>query len=510
VNAGAPETTWYVYDGDGKRVRKVTEQQAAAGATPGRKDERYYLDGVELYREYGVAGALALERRQFDVMDDRQRVAILETEGGRRLVRYQSVDHLGSSHLETDEHAKTIGYEEYHPFGTTAYQAVDKDTKAAVKRYRYTGMERDEESGLEYHGARYYAPWLGRWTAPDKHAEQFDGNRYAYVKNNPVVHRDPNGLFEEPVHGILTYRLALAAGIPQKDAARIAIATAAMDHDRATEPATVGDVALGRRIPETEQLHFEEPQAALADVKSDIAAARGSARSRPKDLEERFGRHLHTLEDVGFVDAPGPHMRGKNRILSPTLALLGTASLLGGTAWLGLALSSSASTGSKVAQAIVAVLLIGFGIYLLQLASRTQKIGHPTHETERGELSLSFNHVADQAPQDPRRNTDELRKIYGVLKDYSRARYGTRRFDDPGAQAAIEQAIQADTSCLVSNFANARPRVHGQRVPSYTEILSTRPADKWTPQHMDVTLPAHMGQWLYEGKPGLHQACPAR
>jgi hypothetical protein len=35
------------------------------------------------------------------------------------------------------------------------------------KRYRYTGKERDEESGLYYHGARYYAPWLGRWTAID-------------------------------------------------------------------------------------------------------------------------------------------------------------------------------------------------------------------------------------------------------------------------------------------------------------------------------------------------------
>src|SRR6185503_7009491 len=42
VNSGTPETTWYVYDGNGKRVRKITERVAAAGVTPARKSERYY------------------------------------------------------------------------------------------------------------------------------------------------------------------------------------------------------------------------------------------------------------------------------------------------------------------------------------------------------------------------------------------------------------------------------------------------------------------------------------
>jgi RHS repeat-associated protein len=35
------------------------------------------------------------------------------------------------------------------------------------KRYRFTGQERDEESNLNHHGARYYAPWLGRWASAD-------------------------------------------------------------------------------------------------------------------------------------------------------------------------------------------------------------------------------------------------------------------------------------------------------------------------------------------------------
>jgi catechol 2,3-dioxygenase-like lactoylglutathione lyase family enzyme len=51
VNAGSPETTCYVYDGDGNRVRKVVEKAAAAGADPVKKVERFYLDGVEIALE---------------------------------------------------------------------------------------------------------------------------------------------------------------------------------------------------------------------------------------------------------------------------------------------------------------------------------------------------------------------------------------------------------------------------------------------------------------------------
>jgi RHS repeat-associated protein len=54
-------------------------------------------------------------------------------------------------------------------------------------------MERDEETGLSHHGARYYAPWLGRWTASDPIGIGDGVNRYAYVKGNPVGMRDVGG-----------------------------------------------------------------------------------------------------------------------------------------------------------------------------------------------------------------------------------------------------------------------------------------------------------------------------
>jgi len=66
--------------------------------------------------------------------------------------------------------------------------------KATAKRYRYTGKERDEESGLYYHGARYYISWLCRWSASDPLERKYAGmSPYNYSFNNPVMWNDING-----------------------------------------------------------------------------------------------------------------------------------------------------------------------------------------------------------------------------------------------------------------------------------------------------------------------------
>lgn len=198
--SGTPETTYYVYDGSGQRARKITENQAPAGVVdPSKKSQRIYVGGVEIYREYGIAEAVTLERKTYHVMDDKSRIAMIETRTAGddgspvRLVRYQFSNYIGSVNMETDDAARVISYEEFHPFGTTSYQAVDKTIKAAAKRYRYTGMERDGESGLEYHSARYYLPWLARWLSPDPIGIDDGVNLYLYVHDNPINRHDPTG-----------------------------------------------------------------------------------------------------------------------------------------------------------------------------------------------------------------------------------------------------------------------------------------------------------------------------
>ncbi len=198
VRDGIPETTHYVYDSNGERVRKVTERHADSGNTPSRKSERIYLGGFEIYREYDADDGIELERETLHVLDGEQRIALIETrvegrdDGPEQLQRFQLANHLGSATLELDAGAQIISYEEYAPYGSTTYSAVRSQTEAP-KRYRYTGMERDEESGLEYHSARYYVPWLGRWTATDP-AGLVDGlGLYTFARNNPVNLRDDTG-----------------------------------------------------------------------------------------------------------------------------------------------------------------------------------------------------------------------------------------------------------------------------------------------------------------------------
>jgi RHS repeat-associated protein len=94
--------------------------------------------------------------------------------------------------LELDQDAQVISYEEYYPYGSTSFQAVRADTEAP-KRYRYAGKERDEQTGFYYYGARYYAPWLARWTAADPAGIKDGPNVYAYCRDNPVRLMDPDG-----------------------------------------------------------------------------------------------------------------------------------------------------------------------------------------------------------------------------------------------------------------------------------------------------------------------------
>jgi RHS repeat-associated protein len=205
VNNGTPETTYYVYDFDGQRVRKITENAADLNSNPSPKEERIYVGGIEIYKKLS-GNHVGLERKTMHVMDDKSRIAMVETRNKvddgspKRLIRYQFSNHLGTACLETDNSAdpRVISYEEYHPYGTTSYQAVDNDIKAAAKRYRYTGKERDEESGLYYHGARYYAAWLRRWIACDPEGQVDGCNLYAFVRGNPVLFTDQTGRYVNP------------------------------------------------------------------------------------------------------------------------------------------------------------------------------------------------------------------------------------------------------------------------------------------------------------------------
>lgn len=192
-NAAPTLQAQYLYDAGGQRAKKLVR------TAPSRWDVTIYLDGgFEHHREYRPGGVR--ENDEVHVADGDSLIANLRT--GPALsgdpfpnlpngVLYYLGDHLQSTNVALDDAGASLNREEYTPYGETSFGSF------AHKRFRFTGKERDEESGLNYHGARYLSPWLGRWISCDP-AGLVDGpNVFSYAGNNPLTFHDPSGRQKE-------------------------------------------------------------------------------------------------------------------------------------------------------------------------------------------------------------------------------------------------------------------------------------------------------------------------
>lgn len=131
---------------------------------------------------------------------------------GRRLVQrsnssgnyyYYQVDQTGTTRSitqVTSAGAASICYDaDFTPFGS---EMTHTNSCTWAPHYKFTGYERDTETGLDYAFNRYYNPRLGRFMSPDpsgatsaNYANPQTMNRYAYALNNPMSNIDPTGLF---------------------------------------------------------------------------------------------------------------------------------------------------------------------------------------------------------------------------------------------------------------------------------------------------------------------------
>ena len=100
-------------------------------------------------------------------------------------------DHLGSSSWITDASGSVNQYLAYMPFGESF---IDQRQTGHDIRFKFTGKERDAETGYTYFGARYYASDLSIWLSVDALSDKYlSTSPYMYVLGNPLNIIDPNG-----------------------------------------------------------------------------------------------------------------------------------------------------------------------------------------------------------------------------------------------------------------------------------------------------------------------------
>jgi RHS repeat-associated protein len=120
---------------------------------------------------------------------------------------YYFSDHLKTTDIVTDAQGNIKNESDFYPWGGEL-QFLANDSN----HYKFTGKERDSESGLDYFGARYYSNGLGRFITPDwaakaaavPYAEFSDPqslNLYSYVRNVPTSRSDPTGHYEVNASG---------------------------------------------------------------------------------------------------------------------------------------------------------------------------------------------------------------------------------------------------------------------------------------------------------------------
>ena len=86
-----------------------------------------------------------------------------------------------------------MGYDDYDPWGA---QLVGRSVNSGSSddKYKFTGKERDNETGYDYFGHRFYDSDVARWMQVDAMADKYPNwSPYSYCLNNPINFNDPNG-----------------------------------------------------------------------------------------------------------------------------------------------------------------------------------------------------------------------------------------------------------------------------------------------------------------------------
>ncbi len=162
----------YTLDAEGYRVKKT-----GGGSTV------YYIRGAggSVLATYDAAGNLTAAY----VYAAGERLA--RVAGG--VVSYYLKDHLGSTRTLLSSDGTAEATYDYWPYGEVL---ASSGTDSAP--FKFTGHERDEESGLDFMPFRSYRPGSLRFLQVDPRAEKYpELSPYTYTAGNPLKYWDPDG-----------------------------------------------------------------------------------------------------------------------------------------------------------------------------------------------------------------------------------------------------------------------------------------------------------------------------
>jgi RHS repeat-associated protein len=305
----------YRYGAGGERAVKYTEQT--------RRESLYFNKYYQMNYLAGSGAGDVWEESKHVFMGETRIATKKRTERNRDNYEeekekqyYYHGDHLGSAQLVTNREGKVYEHLEYTPYGELWIEEADTLTGNRTP-FRFTGKERDEETGLYYYGARYLDPQTSRWLsvdpamgeyvpAPGQDAGKLPGmggiyntinmHVYHYAGNNPVKYIDPDGRESGAVS-----TLTMARQVEQREQQKQQI--------QRIDDIRNGEIGTFTQKQWTEALgfapDFAESACAATALVNNVARAYTIETGKEMSLEKGAEIMLSTINDAKHIESSG-------------------------------------------------------------------------------------------------------------------------------------------------------------------------------------------------------------